>query len=50
MGKKSLVSITDFSCDEILKIMDLAARFEADPHRQVLAGKVFASNHRHGRG
>ena len=43
MGKKSLVSITDFSCDEILKIMDLAARFEADPHRQVLAGKVFAS-------
>ena len=43
MGKKSLVSITDFSCDEILKMMDLAARFEADPHRQVLAGKVFAS-------
>lgn len=26
MGKKNLVSINDFSRDEILKIMDLAAR------------------------
>ena len=43
MGKKNLVSINDFSRDEILKIMDLAARFEADPHQQVLAGKVIAS-------
>ncbi len=43
MGKKNLVSITDFTKDEILKIMELAARFEADPHRQVLAGKVIAS-------
>lgn len=43
MGKKNLVSINDFSRDEILKIMDLAARFEADPHQQVLDGKVIAS-------
>ena len=40
---KSLVSITDFSKDEILRIMELAADFEADPHQQVLAGKVIAS-------
>ncbi len=40
---KSLVSITDFSREEILRIMDLAAEFEADPHQQVLAGKVIAS-------
>ena len=28
MGKKNLVSVTDFSCDEILRIMELAAQFE----------------------
>ncbi len=43
MAKKSLVSITDFSQAEILQIMELAARFEADPHQQVLAGRVIAS-------
>ena len=43
MGKKNLVSITDFTCDEILHVIDLAAKFEADPHQQVLAGKVIAS-------
>lgn len=43
MGKKDLVSINDFSCDEILKIMELAARFEANPHEQTLSGKVIAS-------
>ncbi len=40
---KSLVSITDFSKEEILKIMELAASFEADPHQQTLSGKVIAS-------
>ena len=30
MGKKNLISITDFSQEEILKIMELATRFEAD--------------------
>lgn len=43
MGKKNLVSITDFSCDEILRIMELAAQFEANPYQQVLAGRVIAS-------
>lgn len=41
--RKSLVSINDFSKEEILKIMDIAADFEADPQQQVLAGKVIAS-------
>lgn len=40
---KSLVSINDFSKEEILKIMDIAADFESDPQQQVLAGKVIAS-------
>lgn len=43
MGKKNLVSINDFTYEEIVKITELAARFEADPHQQVLAGKVIAS-------
>jgi len=43
MEKKSLVSITDFSREEILKVMELAAAFEADPNQQILAGKVIAS-------
>ncbi len=41
--KKSLVSINDFSKEEILKIMDLAADFEANPNQPLLAGKVVAS-------
>lgn len=41
--KKSLVSINDFDKLEILKIMDIAADFEANPSQQVLQGKVFAS-------
>lgn len=40
---KSLVSITDFDKDEILKIMRLAAEFEADCTNRVLQGKVIAS-------
>lgn len=43
MVGNSLVSITDFSKEEILRIMDLAAHFEKNPHEQVLAGKVIAS-------
>ncbi len=38
-----MVSINDFTREEIIKITELAARFEADPHQQVLAGKVIAS-------
>lgn len=43
MAKRSLVSINDFSRDEILRIMDLAAKFEADRGTQLLSGKVIAS-------
>lgn len=41
--KKSLVSIHDFTKDEILRIMELAADFEADPKQRLLYGKVVAS-------
>jgi aspartate carbamoyltransferase catalytic subunit len=43
MKNKSLVSITDFSKDEILKIVDLAAEFEANPNQKLLDGKVVGS-------
>lgn len=40
---KSLVSIHDFTKDEIQKIMELAADFEANPNQRLLYGKVVAS-------
>jgi aspartate carbamoyltransferase catalytic subunit len=40
---KSLVSITDFSKDEILKTLDLAAEFEHHPNQNILENKVVAS-------
>ncbi|MDR3226372.1 MAG: aspartate carbamoyltransferase [Prevotellaceae bacterium] len=40
---KSLVSITDFSKDEILKVLDLAAEFENNPNQNILENKVVAS-------
>lgn len=40
---KSLVSIDDISCDEILRILELAADFEANPSQRLLEGKVVAS-------
>lgn len=40
---KSLVSIGDFSKDEILRIMELAAHFEANPCQRLLNDKVIAS-------
>ncbi|MDL2319567.1 aspartate carbamoyltransferase [Alistipes sp. OttesenSCG-928-B03] len=43
MGKKNLISITDFTKDEILHIMDLAAEFEQNPHQRLLEDKVIAS-------
>lgn len=42
-NKQSLVSIHDFSKDEILRIMELAADFEANPDQRLLYGKVVAS-------
>ncbi len=41
--KKSLVSINDFTKEEILHIMELAAGFEAEPVQHLLADKVVAS-------
>ena len=43
MNSKSLVSITDYSKDKILKILDAAADFEANPNRDLLRGKVVAT-------
>lgn len=41
--KRDLISITDYSKEEYLKIMDLAAEFEANPNQDLLQGKVVAS-------
>lgn len=41
--RKSLVSIHDFTKEEILKIVELAADFEANPEQRLLYGKVVAS-------
>jgi len=43
MLNNSLVSIADYSKDEILSIMDSAADFEAHPNRKTLDGKVIAT-------
>lgn len=40
---KSLVSINDFSKEEMLRILDLAADFEANPDQPLLRGKIIAS-------
>jgi aspartate carbamoyltransferase catalytic subunit len=39
---KSLISINDFSKDEYLKLMQIAAEFEANPNQELLKGKVIA--------
>jgi len=43
MKAKSLISITDFTKEEYLKIMRLAAEFEANPNQNLLQGKVVAT-------
>jgi aspartate carbamoyltransferase catalytic subunit len=43
MNKKDLISITDYSKDDYLRIMDLAAEFEKNPNQDLLKGKVVAS-------
>lgn len=40
---KSLVSISDFSKEEILKVLDLAVEFENNPNQNILENKVVAS-------
>ncbi|MCY1720006.1 aspartate carbamoyltransferase [Prolixibacteraceae bacterium Z1-6] len=41
--KKDLISITDFTKEEYLRIMELAADFETNPNQELLKGKVVAS-------
>lgn len=43
MSQKSLISITDFSKEEYLKIMDLSQKFETNPSQSLLKGKVIAT-------
>ncbi len=43
MKKKDLISITDYSKEDYLHILDLAADFEKNPNQRLLEGKVVAS-------
>ncbi len=43
MQLKNFVSITDYSKEEILSILDLAEEFEANPNQNLLQGKVIAT-------
>ena len=43
MKKRSLVSIDDFSTEEILRILDLTEAFEREPTQKLLEGKVIAT-------
>jgi aspartate carbamoyltransferase catalytic subunit len=43
MKNRSLVSIEDYSKDEIFKILELAEHFEQNPNQKILDGKVIAS-------
>ncbi len=43
MKNKSLVSITDYSKEDIFAILELAAKFEKNPIQKILDGKVVAS-------
>ena len=43
MENKHLISITDYSKEEIFKILDLAAEFEKNPNQNLLNNKVIAT-------
>lgn len=43
MNTNSLVSISDIDRDEILALLDMANRFEANPNRRLLEGRVVAT-------
>jgi aspartate carbamoyltransferase catalytic subunit len=43
MKRKSLVSINDFSREEYLRILDIAAEFEKEPVQKILEGYVIAT-------
>ena len=40
MDKKSLVSISDLSKEEIVGLLNKAAEFEKNPNQRILQGKV----------
>lgn len=43
MSNKSLVSITDYSKEDILRILSIAKKFDENPNRRLLEGKVCAT-------
>ena len=43
MKNKNFVSITDYTKEEILEILDLAEEFEQNPNQNLLEGKVIAT-------
>ncbi|HOF16764.1 MAG TPA: aspartate carbamoyltransferase [Bacteroidales bacterium] len=43
MKNKSLISITDYSKEEYLRILSLAEEFEKEPNQRIAEGKVVAS-------
>lgn len=43
MKRESLVSINDFTKEEIIDLLEKAKGFEANPNRRVLEGKVIAT-------
>lgn len=43
MKNKSLVSITDYSKEDIIRIIKLAEKFDANPNQRLLEGKVCAT-------
>lgn len=43
MNKRSLVSIEDYTKEEILEVLHLASEFEKNPNQRLLEGKVVAS-------
>lgn len=43
MSNRSLVSITDYSKEDILRILNLTKKFDENPNRRLLEGKVCAT-------
>lgn len=43
MNNRSLISINDYSKEDILKLLDLAEKFEENPNQKLLEGKVIAT-------
>jgi aspartate carbamoyltransferase catalytic subunit len=43
MKNKNLVSITDFTKDDYMRILELAAEFEKEPRQDILSGYVIAT-------